>query len=397
MTWTPVQKLSIGAGAALLVLSLFGIVAFAAVSRLAVQEAAVADANAAIARIDQLLAASADADRAGSEFILTGADDALEAFASARGRIEDALDVLRLRSEDLPRERAALDSLGPIIGQRLTTLNNGIAIRRRDGEAKAAAFHRDNPITVSRGGILPLIQRMREEESRVLGDRTRLQQQHSRTAATVILLASVFAFVLAALAFSPVRPSMAARLTKRLTTPVGIPAIPEFGESARDADRTAVDRLARIQQLALALDSPGNATAVGEAILTRGLSGVSSAASLAARFDGTAWHVVARRSTRAAVGSALTSDIVPPLADAARTREPVIIESQAERDRVYPGLPNFGGAAEVALLAIPMTANGRVAGALVIAFDGGRIFGDDERAYFATLGRLGGQALIRTQ
>src|SRR5688572_9296256 len=111
MIWTPVQKLSVGAGAALLVLSLFGIAAFMSVDRLAKQEAAVADANAAITTIDQLLTAIAEAERAGSEFILTGAPDALEGFTAARSRIEDALDAIRRRSEDRPRQRTALDSL----------------------------------------------------------------------------------------------------------------------------------------------------------------------------------------------------------------------------------------------------------------------------------------------
>ena len=392
MIWTPVQKLSVGAGAALLVLSLFGIAAFMSVDRLAKQEAAVADANAAITTIDQLLTANAEAERAGSEFILTGASDALEGFTAARSRIEDALDAIRRRSEDRPRQRTALDSLGPMIGERLSTLNAGITIRQRDGAAKAAEFDRKNPARVLRGGVLPLIQRMREEESRVLGDRTRVQQQHGRTASFVILLASILAFLLAALAFQPLRPTTAARLTRRLTTPSGLEMIPELGESARDSGRTAGDRLTRLQQVIHAMTTSDSAEAAADALVTRGLGGLATAAVLVARLDGGAWHVVARRSTRATVGSALGPDLAKPFEDAARTREPVVVENRAERDRLYPELPSMGGAAELAFITVPVVVNHRAFGGIMLAFDSPHVFGDDERSYLATLGRLAGQS-----
>ncbi|HKS05891.1 MAG TPA: CHASE3 domain-containing protein [Gemmatimonadaceae bacterium] len=391
MIWTPVQKLSIGAGAALLVLSLFGIVAGASVSRLATQEAAVADANVAIATIDQLSAANAEVDRSGSEFVLTGSPEALEAFTAARSRIEDALDAIRRRTEDRPRQRTALDSLGPLIGERMSTLNAAIALRQREGPAPAIEHLRARPARVTRGGVQPLIQRMREEESRVLGDRTRLQQQHSNTAATVITVASVIGFLLAALAFTPMRPSVAARLTKRLTTPAGIPAIPEFAETVRDSGRAAADRLTRLQQVVHAIATSDSAEAAGDAVITRGLGGLATAAVIVARYVDGAWHVTARRSARASVGSALSPDLAKPLEDASRTREPVVIESRAERDRLYPELPSMSAAAEVALISIPMVRRGRVSGGIMLAFDSPYVFGDDERAYLATLGRVSAQ------
>jgi CHASE3 domain sensor protein len=397
MTWTPVQKLSIGAGMALLVLALFGVVAFATVSRLATQEASVGDASAAIATIDQLVVAHAEMERAGTEFMLTGSDAAHDAFAQARIRVEDALDILRVRSEDRPRQRAALDSLGPLLGERFARLNEGIAIRRREGAERAAEFERADAARPSRVGILPLIQRMRDEESRVLGERTRLQAERGRAAGTIILVGSLLAFLLAAIAFTPVRPGMAARLTRRLTTPTGMPSIAEFGESGRESERLAGDRLARLQQLAFALDTPQTAEQVGDAIITRGLGGVSSAATVIARHDNGSWLVVARRASRFAVGSALPADVARPLADAARHNEPIVVESRAEREKLYGELPGLGARGETAFIAVPLTAHGTASGGLLVAFDGPRVFGDDERAYLTTLGRLGGQAMHRIQ
>lgn len=245
--------------------------------------------------------------------------------------------------------------------------------------------------------MLPLVQRMRDEELRVLADRMRQQALQGRTATTLMLAASILAFVLAALAFTPIKPELAARLTRRLTTPVGLTAIPEFGVSLAEATRQAGDRLARLEQLAYVLDNPESAETVGDAIITRGLGNHTSAVSLVSRYDGSAWHVVARRNAKATVGSALPAAIAKVFEDAARTRDPVVMESQAERDKLYPELPALGVTHEIALIAIPFVANGRAVGGFVLAFDGPRVFGDDERAYLATLGRLGGQALVRIE
>lgn len=387
--WTPVQKLSIGAGAALLVLALFGVVAFASVSRASTQQAAVAETNAAIAELDRLMAATAEAERASTEFVMTGEKRAQDAFVDARSQVEDALDELKRHSEDRPRQRAALDSLGPLIGQRLSVLS------QQQGARGVGDMAQSDTMRPVRGGVAPLVRRLRDEELRILADRTRLQAQHGRTASAVMLLASVVAFGLAAVAFTPIRPATAARLTRRLTSPSGVPAIAEFGDSVKEAGRHAVDRLARLQQIAFALESPASAEAVGDALIGRGLGGTTASASLVAQFDGNAWHVVARRSAKATVGSALPADLSKPLFDAARSRDTVLVESQAERDKMYPGLPGIGSAAEVAFIAIPMIANGKVGGAIALAYDAPRVFGEDELAYLATIGRLGGQAMAR--
>ncbi|HYV96298.1 MAG TPA: CHASE3 domain-containing protein [Gemmatimonadaceae bacterium] len=194
---------SVGAGTALLVLALFGAVAFASVSRLSTQQAAVNDANAAIAKIDELLTASSDAEREGTDYTMTGAKDALDGFSAARGRAEDAIDALRARVEDNPRERSTLDTLGPRIGERFSRLSAGITLRGRKGAAAAVEFAKADTARSTRGGILPLIQRMRDEELVLLAEKTRLMTQNGKISRAVILGGSVLAFLLAAVAFAP--------------------------------------------------------------------------------------------------------------------------------------------------------------------------------------------------
>ena len=210
MTKKPVQRFSISAGAALVVLALFGAVAFASVSRLADEQEAVLVTNRAISDLDQVLAASSEAERAGTEFILTGGGDALRAFEAAQRQLEDALDALRLRAEDRPREQSALDTLGPLVGRRFETLNMGIAARRHRGPAAALALARADSGRPTRGGILPLLQRMRDEELVLLAEKTRLVSAKGRTSKAVILGGSLLAFILVAIALSPVAPAATA-------------------------------------------------------------------------------------------------------------------------------------------------------------------------------------------
>jgi GAF domain-containing protein len=46
---------------------------------------------------------------------------------------------------------------------------------------------------------------------------------------------------------------------------------------------------------------------------------------------------------------------------------------------------------------VPLVEDDSSYGALLLAFADNRVFSDDERAYLATLGRLGGQAIARAE
>jgi CHASE3 domain sensor protein len=205
MAEAPVQRLTVGAGAALLVLAVFGAVAFASVSRLTTQQEVVVEANSAINRIDDVMNASSEAERAGAAYMLTGAPDALTAYETARSQIEDALDELRSRAEDRPRVRAVLDTLGPLIGARIGTINASVAARRRGGSTDALAAARADSARATRGGMLPLLQRMREEELTLLGERTRLMARDGQTSRMVVLVGSIIAFLLVAIVLRPSR------------------------------------------------------------------------------------------------------------------------------------------------------------------------------------------------
>ena len=194
-----------GGGAVLLVLALFGVVAFASVSRLSQQQQAVVETNAGIGSVQDLMVATYEAERAGTDYVRSGAAPSRDAFISARAQIEDALDDLRRRAEDRPRQRIVLDTLGQLIGARLGDLNDAMNMRRRQTQPGAALVVHSDTAREPRGGMLPLVQRMREEELVVLAERTRLMARDGRISRMIVLGGSIVAFLVAAVVLVPVR------------------------------------------------------------------------------------------------------------------------------------------------------------------------------------------------
>jgi signal transduction histidine kinase len=87
-----------------------------------------------------------------------------------------------------------------------------------------------------------------------------------------------------------------------------------------------------------------------------------------------------------------------PLARAVRDGAPVFLES---RDLAYRSDPAFAreldGLRASALAAVPVRANGRIAGAMGLAFQGDRVFDDEDRSFIATMAALCAQAILRSQ
>jgi CHASE3 domain sensor protein len=198
-------RVSVGGTAVLLVLALFGAVAFASVSRLSKQQAAIGDTNAGINSVQNLLVATYEADRAAGDYVQRGSAISLTSFVDARARIEDALDDLRRRAEDRPRQRAVLDTLGQLIGARVGAMDDAISMKKRQTEPSAITVAHVDSSKETRGGMLPLIQRMREEELVMLAERTRLMSREGRISRMIVLGGSIIAFLVAAVVLVPVR------------------------------------------------------------------------------------------------------------------------------------------------------------------------------------------------
>lgn len=214
MAFTPVQKLSITTGAAMVLLSAVGLVAYLSITQLVDAQQAAATTNRNIARIDRVLERTTAAEAAVRRFVSTGQASAAAAIDSAQGDVEYALDSIRAASEDHPEQRHNLDSLGPIIGAQFREIHQAQLARKKSGgnaglQALSAGAGR-------RPAVLLLAQ-MRNEEVRVLGERSRAMASSAKATRVFVVGGSLFALVLALVALQPLRASVERRLTQRLS------------------------------------------------------------------------------------------------------------------------------------------------------------------------------------
>ena len=399
MQFTWVQKLSIGTGAALGLLALMGFVAYVSIHQMIGGQQAVAATNTNISRLDVVVARTVDAENAQRGFVTTADEQYLEPLNAAFSDVEDAIQGLMKATEDDPDQRHNLDKLAPMVSKRFKEINAVIAMRKRAGLDSAVAALKGQSAVRGRDGIGPIATKMRDEELRVLGERTRAMTATGSTALRVILGGSIFALILALFALQPLRPSVERRLTQRLSQVLVAP-LPELQLTMTEAARHAGDRLVRLQQVIAALNGPATKADVAQALLTRGAPPLVASLGLVAVGDTSSLTVLRALGDvvpHLAVGSTVPSNLVAPLAESLRTREPVVIESRAERSARFPSLARFSetGTSDGAFVAVPLVENDNSYGALLLAFADNRVFSDDERAYLATLGRLGGQAIAR--
>ena len=215
MAFTPVQKLSITSGAAMSILGAVGVVAYLSTSQLVDAQRAAAHTNETINRLDRVLTQTMAAENAVRAFVISGDASARAIVDSSQSDVESALDSLRIATEDHPSQRSLLDSLGPVVGAQFRDVRAAITVRLRVSRDSATKLLR-NPMTRKQGPAR-ILAAMRDEEVRVLGERTRAMAESGKASRLFIIAGSLFAFVLALIALQPLRESVGRRLTQRLT------------------------------------------------------------------------------------------------------------------------------------------------------------------------------------
>jgi CHASE3 domain sensor protein len=216
VAFTPVQKLSITTGAAMTLLGAVGLVAYLSTSQLVDAQNAAAHTNETINRLDRILVQTTAAENAVRAFVISGDASARAMVDSAQGEVESALDSLRVATEDHPDQRQLLDTLGPIVGTQFSHIRRAILVRLKVSRDSATALLRSGPMA-RRQSPARIISAMRNEEVRVLGERTRSMAERGKSSRMFIIAGSLFAFLLALVALQPLRESVGRRLTQRLT------------------------------------------------------------------------------------------------------------------------------------------------------------------------------------
>lgn len=153
----------------------------------------------------------------------------------------------------------------------------------------------------------------------------------------------------------------------------------------------------------MALGGAHTTEEVADVIITEGLAGLGGNAGAIGLLtpDRTGFHTVRCHGYPPEMVAAFTYysyETSLPTADAARTGEPIFLETLAERNRVYPHLSGGrirGGRG--ATVALPLIARGEVLGGLTLNFPTDRSFSLDDRAFMQTIAEICAQALDRAQ
>lgn len=174
-------------------------------------------------------------------------------------------------------------------------------------------------------------------------------------------------------------------------------------ERARAEAEAARERTAGLQSLTAALSTASTVDEIAEAIAAHATSVLGAVGTVVARLSADGGHLELLRASHMPDGVREAWRRFPvsaavPLADAARTRAPLYIESRADWTARYPELePLLNASGHHANAVVPLIVDERVLGVMGAAFDAPRVFDDDDRALMLTLARQCAQALERAR
>lgn len=391
MQLSPLQKMSVSVGAALFVLGLFAAMAYYYASRLAQADRAVERANTTIASALHVVVARQDAERAAKAYVVRADSSARRSMQEAQSRVEEALDAMSHASEDNPVQHRAVLELGRRVAASFDAFRATLLTRDHAGADSARRYLNSDLRALAADSLVRLAAQIRDEELRVLAERTRIQSAHSVSAQRVILMGMVLSFLLAGVALQPMRAEVHARLSQSIARdPGGV--VPELVEAERQASLAATERLRHVHRLIAALAGTRDAASGARELVaaSTNILGVVFAAIIVPNGAG-GFSVLA--SSDAGFDS-VSPELAVAVAGPLRTGEAAMAESRAERDRQWGTLAAFDTVgARGAAVFVPLTREGAVNGVLVAAHAGDHVFGDDVLTCAATIGRLGGPAV----
>lgn len=202
-------------------------------------------------------------------------------------------------------------------------------------------------------------------------------------------------------AFAPADVAWARELARRATLEIENSVLVDHVQRLRDAARQATERARQLHALSSALSEALTPAQVTEEAVrqARAALGASGGAIAMLSSDHTTFEVTALVDDCAPLCNAMLRFPVHatlPLADAARSGDPVVL------DQILTGAPRYpflatGRQTQGALAAVPLIADGRNVGALGLVFPERRSFSADDLEFMRSLARHAADALERAR
>lgn len=196
--------------------------------------------------------------------------------------------------------------------------------------------------------------------------------------------------------------SLAQELARRASLAIDNGELYETAVRAgREAERAA-DRTAALQSVTAALAEALTPAEVAEVIVERGLAALSAVAGSIVLLSPDRTELILLR----AFGypdevidpwKRFPVDATVPLAEAARSGEPIFLGSAEEMEERFPEMAAKTLGGNGAWAAIPLTVEGRTVGAIGVSFSNPRAFSDEDRTFMLALARQCAQSLERAR
>src|SRR6202521_370809 len=200
MNWNVGTKIGAGFGLALVIFVIVGAVSYRSTVELIEASNWSKHTYQVLTQLEAVLSLLKDAETGQRGYVITGEESYLEPYQGALGKIDQSLQDVRKLTEDNPRQQQRLDVLDPLVKNRLAEAKEAIDLRRSKG-SEAATQH----LKTGKGKALmdetrQLIAQMLSDEEALLKQRTETAQGDAQNAKSTIMLGTLAAVVLAALA-----------------------------------------------------------------------------------------------------------------------------------------------------------------------------------------------------
>ena len=196
--------------------------------------------------------------------------------------------------------------------------------------------------------------------------------------------------------------AVAAELAQRAAIAIDNSRLYAAERLSRAGAERAVERLTRLQRLTAALSGAATREEVAQAVVRASVGALDATAGVLvlATPDGQWLETVASRNVAAATEARwrrFPASTRIPAADAVRTRDVVLVRSDAEHHARYPELSAMSRAEPVgAMAAVPLLHDDRAIGAIGLSYAAERDFSDEDVVFMRSLADLCAQALQRT-
>ena len=205
------RKVRLGFAVALACLAAIGVVSYLSVVRLKENAAWVEHTHEVLSSLELLLAAATDSETAERGYVITGDESYLEPYRQAAAVVDGQTRHLRELTADNRAQQQRLDSVVPLVTDRLGILRAVIELRKDQGFAAAQGEILTGKGKQFHDRIRRLIAQMEDTETSLLKEREQRAARSSEFARSVIIGGGLLACGLVGLALLAIRRDFAGR------------------------------------------------------------------------------------------------------------------------------------------------------------------------------------------